>query len=261
MSRSREEYVMYRFKAFGLTLMAVIGLMAFAALGAQAENLTPTTHAHGDFLVLGSSALAVGVKLTGEQVGEGSFLIPNKSFEFVCKKGIVTSAEIKAGLGEAHASVEFKECKVFKITNTHPYILEGEITPCTNALVQPITANFIVLVVKHGGEVYLVGEPLTNPLGGGSFTTIEFSPSTCALPEAATIKGTIGAKRDNANSQLTHTLDLKTSETLVNGQGTHDVQLLLGTALSYGGNLAYITGKVNVFTTGAKHPDANWGVC
>jgi hypothetical protein len=252
---------MHRFKAFGFALMAVMGLMAFAAMGAQAENLIPANHVHGDFLVLGSASLAVGVKLTGEQVGEGSFLIPNKASEIVCQKGTVTSAEIKAGLGEAHASVEFKECKVFKIASTHPYGLEGELTACTNALVQPITANLIVLVVKHGGEVYLVGEPLTNPLGSGSFATIEFNPSTCALPESATVKGTAGAKRDNANSQLTHTLDLKTSETLTNGQGTHDVQLLLGTALSYGGNAAYITGKVNVFTTGAKHPDANWGVC
>jgi hypothetical protein len=252
---------MHRFKAFGLTLMTVFGLMTFAALGAQAENLTPTTHVHGDFLVLGSSSLAVGVKLTGSQVGEGSLLIPNKRAEIVCQKGAVTSAEIKAALGEAHASVEFKECKVFKIAGTHPYGLEGELTECTKSLVQPITANIIVLVVRHGGEVYFVGEPLTNPLSGGSFTTIEFPVSECRLPETMTVKGTVATKADNLNSVLTHTLDLKTSETLVAGQGTHDVQLLLGTELKYASSPAYITGKVNVFTTGPKHPDTNWGVC
>jgi hypothetical protein len=262
---------MHRFKAFGPALMVVFGLMTFAAVGAQAENLTSATHVHGIYLVESSESLAEDAKSTGSQISvDGALLIPNKSAEIVCSTGLITEGLILNKFkddngtellgGAAHATIEFKQCKVFKITSSHPYALEGELTACTNALLQPIIAKALVLVVKHNAKFYLVIEPLTNPLSGGSLALIHFEPSTCALPEDALVKGSIAVEIDTPNNQLEHKLKLNTSETLTSGPGTADVQTLLGAALTYGANAAFIRTEFKVTLTGT-HVDRNWGVC
>jgi hypothetical protein len=162
----------HRTRAFGLSLMAVVGLMAFGAVGAQAETLSDGGKA-GKFAVGGLTTLAKpGVGLTAASVGTVTFLIPARGFDILCKKGVI-EAEFKSE-SEALGSAEFTECSTW--VNVALGLEHKESVPCTVA--EPIEIEKMrILPKKHESAPYVLFEE-----DGAAFTTLKLSGEACPLP-------------------------------------------------------------------------------
>lgn len=236
----------YIFKAIGLSLMAALGLMAFIASSASAENLTLASLKHGTILVLGNEDTKAEVSGT---LGLGQLLVPSLGVEIHCEKGSVVSASLINPLGgEALGSFLFENCKLFpidltgKLTSTEPL-------PCVisnGGANHHITATVTILVITHEGVLYLVADPdpLTSP-----FTEIKYeSGKGCPIPLTQKITGTYAFEVTQAHEKvLTITAGLK------------PLQELLGTKLLYGTNEGIIHGSGTAFLIGASK-ECTWGV-
>jgi hypothetical protein len=148
-------------KAFGLSLMAALGLLAFSAMGAQAQ-----------FSVGGKTLLATA---TGSQINSGQLLVPGRNLELECHKGAVNSGHINETGTHATGQVTFSECLSRQLTEPKSplpcFIKGGSIVANTlivpvggNALFSPTAPpNFAVVSYEGGTECPL---PLNNPVTG-----------------------------------------------------------------------------------------------
>lgn len=209
--------------SIGLALLAVLGIMTFTAIGAQAQ--LPGASTPGAFLVnLGSALLAT---LAGSQMGTASLLFPSRSFKIDCTSSSV-GGKINTST-DAQLMITFSGCLTLAIpTNDH--------IPCELKTLQTITMSTLVLPIAHGGESFLLLEPLP---GNTSLTTISFKSGTgCTLFLNMPITGSISA--------LVDALDAVKSLVLFNPA----IQLLTGDVMSFGGHSIYVDSHVALELTG-----------
>lgn len=232
----------YGLKAFGVSLMAVLGLMAMFAVAAQAENLSDGGKA-GKFKVEGSSALVIGAKFVGVQEGAGKLLIAAKNAFVECKKGKVTSGE-GVSESEVKAVVLFEECATFE--DKSPF---NALTAC-NVIGEPastgkVEAKGVGKAILHEGKLYVL-------LSGAPFATIKFGPE-CGIGVKVEVKGSVVAEVDNGEEKLTHLLTFSEAIQKLFQVGG------VGDKLLYGASEAFINASATVELT-EKHAGKVWSV-
>ncbi|HWN08232.1 MAG TPA: hypothetical protein VNO50_02990 [Pyrinomonadaceae bacterium] len=230
-------------RGLGLVVLAVIGVMAFTAVGAQAQvshelhlaGLTnpnplasPATNSPGEFLVnLGSALLATFI---GEQLGKGYLLVQARDLKIECTGFDLTNGKINSST-DASAEAIFLGCVLL----THAGLpLEG----CEFKELGIIKSSYLVLPILHGGVNYLLFEPLT----GTNFTVISFKAGQgCILPLNNPKTGSIVAKVGALDAVV---------QTITFGEA---IQLLVGDVVKYGAlnNTAYLTGTVHISLLGS----------
>ena len=245
-------------RVLGLSLMAALGLMAVAASGAQAANLTPAEWKHGKILILGK---VLHASVTGNAETPLSLLVPSLGIEITCNNLDVTSGLVNFTAAEGHgeATLLFLECKVFPIEKVLPFKLtSSEPLPClpldsVNGEDGSIHIKALVLVVLHEGKDYLVFEDpgLVPPI-----SKIVFSPGTgCPIPLKPEVKGQIPFLVETGDL---HNAGVEVTKILIKGDG-HSLPPLLGTKLLYGANEAFADGSANLELSG-EHKGCKWGV-
>jgi hypothetical protein len=228
-------------KVLGLSLVAVLGLMAFMAVGAQANWL----------ILEGAKVVESDAVVEVEKHTEGNLLVKEETnLEILCSV-VETDPTAKILLLEkstiAHGHLIFKTCKTWQAGKESPNCKP----------VEPILAGGLAKVILHtNGENYVLFEPLT---AGGNFTQLKFK-EPCALPELNNVKGTFVAecgKLEPANT-FVHT-DCKNHEV------THLVRQASTTlfpedVLKYGTKTALIDGIAAVrLAEPEKFKGAAWG--
>jgi hypothetical protein len=166
-------------RAFGLTVMAALGLMAFTAVAAQAENLTDGGKA-GLFQILENSALVKGATLTGKSEGHIRILEPGRNLTILCGKLDFLEGKFLSDQ-EALVVILYLECVALIFSN------ETEKVPGCNLVGGDITTVLRALAKKHEGKSYILleGDPTT-------IGTIEYeSGKGCPLPLKNTVLGSV----------------------------------------------------------------------
>jgi hypothetical protein len=210
-------------RAVVLAAMAVLGLMAFGTVGAWAQTL-PGASTPGEFLV--NLGVPNGDAATAFQLGSGYLLIAARDKKVQCNSLDVNSILINNST-DATVAVTFLEC----ILLTHA---GGTAKGCVLKELETIKASALALPILHGGERFVLFEPLA----GTELANIRIKPETvCPLPLNSPITGSIVAK---VQGELEGTV-----QTLVFSEA---IQLLSGDVLKYGAlaNTAYLNGTVDV---------------
>jgi hypothetical protein len=190
------------FKAFMLAIMAALGLMAFTAAGAQAgqgEWLINTINGVKTLKELGGLE-----SITGEEEGKGSLLILKLNLSLTCNETEVVNAHIVSSpLGHAKGTIEFSDCEVLDS--------KGEPNEAC-VLHEPIVAEALALIIKHGGTGYLLFAPAKE---GAPFATVKAldkeEEGECLLPDEAEVKGSVVAEikvKDQVNMLISTKLTL-----------------------------------------------------
>lgn len=229
----------HRFRAFGLSFLALSALMAFMAVGAQAN-----------WLVLDKEGTVLEptetVSVSAHTPGE--LLIPAKNLEIECKKVASEGLTLEAKSTLAKGKVAFSECVTFSTSGTLTA------APKCNPINQPIKAGGVAHIILHNSENYVLLEPET----GKPFTTIEFGEE-CALTATSTVKGSLVVECGhlNASSVFVH-LDCKNHEV------THLIRqasptLFPSDALIYGLSSAATIDGIAAVTLSGADVGKSWG--
>ncbi len=218
-------------RALGVSMLAALGLMAFAASGAQGS---------GTLLVLNpeKTALLTGFgtfPLTGTALNTltNKLLVLGLNMEIFCHTVTITGSLSETGTGTL--TILLENCLTQGVSGG---ALTGAV--CT---IPHITHKFKALVVLHSGNTALsqsqhgtgTGEPyiLFTPEDLLTFATVT-NNTECALPETAKVKGCFVAKVDNLNYAPFH--DTKTTGMLT----------LFGCKINYGANEAHLDAEVRI---------------
>jgi len=240
-------------KALGLSLLAVLGLMAFAASGAQAS---------GKVLVEGlTPPFTVGITGGTDALTSDRLWILNLNMELACPETTVTEG-LLTSVGHMSATVKFGNCTV-QGTTAAGALIGSSCVPNPNS----VTFKVLALVILHEGNTKLTldglggeehklpknGLPylLFTPPDGLTFLTVTNSDEECLLPESATVKGCFVAKFHTTGDQAVHLID------------TRGMLSLFGCELRYGSNVAHLEGdKLLELTNSAhgNHKGLKWGV-
>jgi len=210
-------------KAFGLSLLAVAGLMAFMAAGA-----------HANWLVEGVE-LAANENVAVETVVEGKLAVPAKNVEFRCKVVEAEGLKLLAKSEKAEGKVKFKTCLAFELKT-------GVAVKNCNPK-EPIVAGGFALLVLHNAQNYVLFEPEANK----PFTVVEVG-ELCALTETSEVKGKLVA--ECLNEALAH-VDCNVNE-LVHRLKPAPAALFEADKLLFGANPATLEGVAAVKLNGVN---------
>jgi hypothetical protein len=232
-------------RAFGLALMAALGLMAFTAVAAQAEEPVGTP---GSFLVKGEKTLAkLGVTFSATQLGTGTLLVPGR-VDILCTSGTAT--------GEFHNESDvLVEATFSGCTPWQPVTVLGasHVTKVACTVAQPIVAKALGKPRLHNGGKYVLleGTAGANQL----FASVLLEGPECPLTKHNEVKGSVVAQIDNSDT---------TEPTLL---FSHTIQKLFqigtteGDRLKFGTLEAYVDGEAKGKLTDAAHVGLTFGVC
>jgi len=237
------------FRAFGLSFIAALSLMALSAAGAQAANF---------FLILNAAETILSnlhATASAEVDLLGVLLVQKANFEISCHKFAVKEGLILTD-GVAHAKLLFETCLIDEIKNKITGLLT-ELPKCKvyesamdeelNINPGNILAEGLILVIKHeftgGSKIELLAHPKE---AGGRFATLFFN-ELCPVPLESPISGLLTLEMHLGGHQVKQLL--RESE----------VGLTLG-SLSFLGSQAVLDGAVWVFLAGA-HEGLKWGIC
>jgi hypothetical protein len=220
-------------RILGLSVLAVWGLMALGAAGAQAKTheeqlqpvhvlalgkgILPLSSALGSFSVNGGAP--AGQTIVGAQLGSGYVLMAARDLKIECQGSALNSGVINNST-DAEVTVTFTGC----VVNNHA---GTPIKACQFKELETIKAAALALPILHGGQRFVLFEPL-----GETFTTVSFKPETvCTLPLNNPIKGSITAKVEG-----------ELEETVLTLVFSEAIQLLSGDVLKYGAlaNTSYL---------------------
>jgi len=213
-------------RGLGLVVLAALGTMAFTAVGAQAQAPElPGKSTAGTFLY--NLATPAGQAVTGEQLGTGYLLVQARDLKIECgsldiNEGVLTNAT------EGKFKVLFLGCT---IRNHKSELLAG----CEFKELGGMSASFLVLLILHGGERFVLFEPLE----GTNFAIVSFKPNLgCVLPLNNPKTGSFAAKVEGG------LLDAEV-QTIVFSEA---IQLLSGDLFKYGalGNTGYLNGTIDL---------------
>ena len=244
----------------GLSLLAVLGLMAVTAGAAQAVELELKK---GEFTLEGSTFTAKS--LGSEQVtgtgDEGTLLVAEVNLNLECGGADVVSGTVLLG-GTAHASLLFLGCKVQGNSFCKVYPTKEAMEKEAEAVQGDLTATGLglLLLMKKTDEPseaykhYLLLEPTP---GSTTFTQVFLTSSKkgCTVELEPKVSGSTVVELPNAlaaGGQLT--------QQLVTLSATELKALFPEDKLTYGGHPAFIDGgNVSAQLSGALHKDAKWG--
>lgn len=230
-------------RAFSVALVAMLGLMAFSAVAAQAENLKDGGKA-AKFAIGGNSALIVNETFNGT-VGPGKLLVEGRKLEIKCTKGEVLEGKF-LNESEALAKVVFEGCKAFVHKTGEPIttcIIKDKVLG-----LEKIKALGIGIAKKHENNPYV----LFKQDGEEPFAIIEFEAGKgCALPLVNKVTGSVVAESSAAAIEPTLTFNEGVQKLFQ--VGTEGDKLLFGTFE------AFVEGKATLKLTGA-HAGQSFGV-
>ncbi len=225
-------YRKHGLRALGVSMLAALGLMAFAASGAQASGQVLVLNPEKTALLTGFGNFAlsgVGLNLLTNKL-----LILTLNMEIFCHEAKVATASITE-TGTGKATIEFKVCLAQGVSGG---ALTGAVCTIPN-----ITAKTKALIILHSGNTALTeaqhgtgtGAPyiLFTPEDLATFATIT-NNTECALPETAKVKGCLVASVDNLNYAAFH--NISSIGTLT----------LFGCKLLYGANEAHLDAEAKV---------------
>jgi hypothetical protein len=221
-------------RALGLSLLAIAGLMAFMAAGAQAN-----------WLVNGVE-LTANESVAAKAHTEGKLAVPAKKIEFRCKEVAGEGLKLVAKSGTAEGKVKFTKCLAFS-----PIGAEGKEQKNCNPK-EPITAGGKALLILHNAQNYVLFEPET----GKPFTTVEVG-ELCALTQTSNVTGSLVAECGKLVSEKFSHLDCNTSES------SHLIQpapatLFESDKLSFGASPATLEGIAAVELNGEANAGKPW---
>ena len=247
-------YRKHGLKALGLSLFAVLGLMAFAAAGVQASGLVLVLKADK----VGSLVKPFTVGIKGKEHNalavDSKLLVLGLNYEIFCHKAGVTGTLTSSGSGSA--TITFEGCLAQGLvagTDT----LTGAVCELPN-----IVAKTKYLIILHSGNVALVqddavlvaGAPehkkgtgnATNPyilfLAEDLLTVATVLNHTeCALPEKGNLKGCFVAKFITTGHQIEHLISTK------------GLLTLFGCTPIYGANTAHLDVDLFLSLTNSMH--------
>lgn len=232
-------------RAFGLSLLAALSLMAVIAAGAQAENLAGTA---GVFKILGTTVEGAAEETaTGETVENSVLIVLGLNTEIKCTAIDVTEGKIKAS-GDANVIILFLGCEAYAISTGELLANCKTVGPEPEKLSGDIKVEALVLVLLHNSVTYIKAEPKT---GATRFARIKFEAG-CSLTNPIDVTG----------SAIFNVTQTEVKEPVLSNPGDttagKELQSLLQAALSYGVNEAFVKGTAKVKLTGAK-TGCTWG--
>ena len=211
-------------RALGLAVLAVMGMMAFTAAGAQAA--LPGESTLGTFLInLGNALLAT---ITGELLGTLSLLVAARDLKIKCTSLDVEEGKINSST-DAQAKLVLLGCLSFKHSDVHW-------PECQLKTLETIRLETLIKPILHGGLTYVLFEPIppATILGVVSYK----SGTPCLLPLNNPLTGSVAA--------LVKSLDAVTQSLLF----SETIQLLTGDALAFGGFPAYLNAEADMRLAG-----------
>ncbi len=248
-------------RAFGLALVAALGLMAFMAVGAQAEETLEDGGKAGKFLV-NKAAPTTGATSTFEvnQVAgtTGTLLVPGR-VDILCTGGKVTG-EFKSST-EALGSAKFTGCTAWSPVTTFPHATQ--IKTCTVSTKKEgaggekevvVVEKAIALSKLHNGEPYILLEE-----DGAAFTTIFFEGKECSLTPENKVTGSVVGKIDG-NDTVNPTVLLSQAIQKLFQIENKETKVIKGDQLKFGTFQAYIDAEGIATGTGVN-ASKTLGVC
>ncbi len=239
-------------KALGLSFLAVLGLMAFAASAVQASGKVTVPGLVGTFTV------GVGGEAHNALASDSKLFILNLNMEIFCHTASVPEGLLES-TGTGEVEILFESCLAQGVSGGN---LSGSVCQLKH-----ITARALALIILHSGNTKLT----LNGSGGQEHKTgtgspyILFTPALkkeklnfavvvneteCALPEVANVKGCVVAKFNTSGSQVTH---------LISTKGLLD---LFGCTLNYGANIGHldVDALVRLNNVHGSHAGLAWSV-
>jgi hypothetical protein len=219
-------------RAFGLSLLGALGLVAIFAVGAQAAQ----------FLIENTKGEKVSLlaTLTGAQEGAGYLLVAARNLKLPC-----TSADVIAGSEITDATkglvkVTFLGCETINDKT-------GVKMPCEVldevGVKDQINATAILLPKEHAGIKYVTFDE-----DGGPFALIKLSGVTCPIAGDFSVTGSVSAKL---------IVNLSVVDLIQFSQAFSE---LVGDSLKFGFFTAFLNGSGTTELTGA-HTGLKFGVC
>jgi hypothetical protein len=230
-------------KALGLCLVAALGLMAFGAAGAQAQNGWLVNQAFIGATQSIEGALHTDATLSAEVLGV--------KVKILCKTlavddGLLFANEAAEGL----ATLLYSTCETF---------LNGSLSAvCKPA--EPITANVKFKAILHNSLTYLLFEPDNSTV----FTNLKFPNAGCLLKPERPIAGSFVVECLTEELK-TMTEDPEKRDLCLTDLVNHLIkeaspQSLFGTdGLTFAGKPATLEGIAKVFLSGANK-GGTWAV-
>jgi len=171
-------------RVLGASLLAALGVMAFFAVAAQAEEgWLETTEGIPKTITEDLPGHAVIHPLKADGKVHGKLLVPAKKLEILCAKLETKEGKLvaKSSPPLASGTLNFTECETFQNG-----VLNKGCRP-----IEPITAKVDGVLKLDAGLTWI----LISPLGGGTlFTTIKYNTATCALPNNQEVKGEVASE-------------------------------------------------------------------
>lgn len=235
-------------RASGLSLIAILGLMAFAG-AAHAANLSNGGVA-GEYRVLLGATLVTNTQLNAQLVnGAGTLLVQARNIDILCTAFTVLEGEFKS-VTTLLMKLLFEGCGVFEHNNhavTIPcHIPGGHIT---------VTAK--LLPKLHEGKLFVLTVPDTTTKEEeekkpGVFAKIEYEKGEeCPLPLIPAITGSVvGEVQEDATPN--RVIFNEAIQKLFQVAGAGD-------KLLYGANEAFLKGEADAFLR-APHAACKFGV-
>jgi hypothetical protein len=156
--------------AFGLVIIAVLGLMGLMASGAQASEKA--------WLVLGADIAANQTVQLSTQTEFNLKIEKETNLEILCAVIEAEDLLLIKGTTEAKGKIKYTTCKTWQ---------GGKDISANCKPTEPITFGIVSLLILHAGKAYLLLHPGE---AGGNFGQVKFK-SPCALPETNNIKGSV----------------------------------------------------------------------
>jgi hypothetical protein len=234
-------------RLLGLSLLSVLGLMAFMAVGAQAEWLILLAGGTVHVLKAGENE---SVKVSAHT--DGKLLIPAKNLEILCETVEGEELKLIGGGLLAEGKVKFTKCKTFTIGP--PLTEQPKCKPD-----EPIVAGGIAHMILHkkpgsAGPVNLI--LFLPPAGSETFTTIKF-PESCALIATSKVTGELHAECGLLDGGVFVQLDCKHHQVapIIRASASQE---LVTKPLKLGANPAFLDGEALVELSG-KYIGLSWG--
>lgn len=190
-------------KLLGLSLLAIVALMAMGAGAAQAETTS---------VLVAGKALGTGEKAIEGTVGAtNNDLLTGAGIEIGCTGGAITGT--LKGNGTGKAKIDYSGCTVLTNSHCEVYPSETDDEKLTNK--KHIVASGEAETILHNGIYYLLLTALT----GKPFTSIYFHDlGGCTLPLEEEVTGRTAVRILTPETEAkTHTVDTLTAaeETLL----------------------------------------------
>jgi hypothetical protein len=244
-------------RLLGLPLLSILGLMAFMAVGAQAEWLILLADETVHVLKAGENE---SVKISAHTASK--VLIPAKNLEIVCDTLEGEELKLIGGGSLAEGKVKLTKCKTYTIG---PPLTEQPKCKPAEPIVLGIVAHLVLHEVGGVKKNYILFLP---PAGSETFTTIKF-PETCALISTSKLTGEVLAECGELVEDVFTQVDCdgRAITQVECGGEEHQVAPLLRAAesqelvtkpLKVGANPAFLDGEALVELSG-KYKGLAWG--